>query len=777
MSEPVLLESRPLHAFQLLLQGRVQGVGVRPAIARLAKCHGVTGFVKNITAGVVVHAESNSLAILQQFHTQLQEAIPGQAGLNISDCTATTPLGMSEFSIRTGDSTGPLQVLVPPDLSTCHSCQCEVNDHNDRRHYYPFTSCTACGPRYSIIQSMPYERDSTSMQAFTLCDNCQAEYTDNNDRRFHAQTNACPVCGPRLQGDENATPTSVSGDQVAAALSQAAAIICNGGIVALKGLGGYQLICDATNTGGVERLRTLKRRPTKPLAVMVEWNLTLAANISKESKKILRSQQNPIVLCRNPSIPSLSPSVNPGMSTTGIFLPTTPLHDRLLQRVRRPLVVTSGNIDNEPLAFETEEADNSFGEIADLIVHHNRRILRPVDDSVVRIIANRAVTIRCGRGIAPLPIPVKTTSAILAVGGDQKVAPALSNGVQSVLGPHIGNMSTIAGRERFVREVNSLQSLYRTSAEVIAHDLHPDFFTTQWARQQNKPAIAVQHHHAHVAAGMLEHGLIDSTALGVAFDGTGYGTDGTIWGGEFLRTTATAFERVARLRPLALPGGEIAIRQPWRAAISLLTACNIAIGPTILNRLSLTSDNKAAAVRAIQHIINSPQAVVTSSMGRPFDGVAALVLGQAEATFEGELAMRLEDLCDESCSGQYTLPVVRENDLPQLCWKGLLHTIVRDLTDGVASSTVAMRFHRGIAMAVADVVRQFPLFPVVLAGGCFQNKILTELVYELLADHPSGVYLPGSIPPNDGGLAAGQLLVAAARLEQSRHQTEELTCA
>ncbi len=791
------------------LQGCVQGRGVRPAIVRLAAELQLHGFVANRLGGVEVHVEGDCRSI-GQFAARLQSELPAAADVQQLRRSSSSLLNLPNFEIRTAESTGTVSTFVPQDLAVCPQCINEVADAADRRAGYAFTSCTNCGPRYSIIETMPYERSQTTMRFFELCEDCRAEYTGFDDRRFHAQTNACTDCGPAVWCEDALRPTTACGQD---AIGAAAKMLNDGGIVALKGIGGYQLLCDATNEPAVRRLRDRKRRRSKPLPIMID-----AANVRAEFPAVFVAASNPIVLVASHLIDGLAASVHPNLNTVGVMLPTTPLHWLLLWECGGPLVVTSGNTEGEPLAYENDEAIAELHDVADLFLHHNRAIARPIDDSVVQTSGNRTVTIRAARGIAPLPLDLQTERSILAVGGHQKVAVALSNGKQSVLGPHIGDLDSLAARERFVSHTKSLIKLYGTEPEVIVHDLHPDYFTTRWAAEQPQPTIAVQHHHAHVVSGMLEHGWLDRTVLGVAFDGTGYGTDGTVWGGEFLVATATGFQRVAHLRPFVLPGGELAVRQPWRVALSMLT--DAAGSATTIELLDRQADQVQleSLAKLVERRRSGP---VTTSAGRLFDGVSALLLSLADASFAGEPAMRLEAVCDVSDLLSYSIPITvcREdassnneqgrlglsaanpqfntlwglaaldpshpiaqrladlaNNTLQLDWRPMLVQIVADLDHGVDVGAIAMRFHRSMAGAIVRVVREFVDLPIVLSGGCFQNRVLTDLVGEQLADHSQLVGFPGVIPPNDGGLAAGQLAIAAARLEETQSNLGAAAC-
>lgn len=797
---PVDFDSQITHSARFLLNGTVQGHGVRPAVLRLASRLNIKGHVQNTAAGVSIIAGAAHSEQLIRFEDELKHSLPvgtqiKRLSLERSEAEAAH---FGRFEIRDSQPGGPVATLVPRDMVTCRQCREELISRQDYRSAYAFISCTDCGPRYSITRSMPWDRTKSSMQPYQLCRRCQREFTDANNRRFHAQTIACQTCGPRLtvsRPDAPNIPHAADRQTLreqkttdAAILQAAADVILSGGIVGLKGIGGYQLVCDATNDDAVKRIRAGKQRPTKPLAVMVANLDGWDADLSPPEQSILTSVAGPIVLVQNPKnrvtnagaavtrLPDFSPRIAPGLSSIGIMLPTSPLHELLIRRIARPLVITSGNVDGEPLARTREEAELQLGDFTDLFLHHNREITNSVDDSVVRVINDTIVTVRCARGLAPLPVAVKSATPILAVGGDLKSAVAFSNGTQSVLGPHIGNLSTIGTRQRFASQIKSLQQLYGTKAEVVAHDLHPDYFTTRWAEQQSIPAIAVQHHHAHVVATMAEHKLLNRQVLGVAFDGTGFGPDGTIWGGEFLLATSGSFQRIGRLAPFALPGGDAAVREPWRTAVSLCIATNNQdLAASVEERWRCCGISQKQ-VDSISHLAKASSTPRTSSCGRLFDGIAALVLGISTARYEGEPAMLLEAICDEKEQSSYELLLDDSDSLLNLRWDHLLNQLVQDLSASVDAGIIAMRFHRALAGALAQVAERFPEFPVVLSGGCFQNRILSEIAASRLQHHPGGLYLPGEIPPNDGGLAVGQLAVAAAIFEADRNLAEVPLC-
>lgn len=814
-----------LNAVRIELRGLVQGVGMRPFVARLANELGLCGFVRNDGHGVEVHAEGTSES-LGQFIGRLYSEFPRSARVDSIRQTIATPVRAVDFAIGRSSTSGVIATCVPLDVAMCDSCQTEVLDHNNRRYQYPFTTCTDCGPRFSLIEMLPFDRERTSMRSFTICAECEREYHNPEDRRFHSQTNCCPACGPQIWFEggrgwtefakegpgyrSNLAPTPATRRQNGIdAIRAAAAALRNGLIVAMKGFGGYQLVCDATSQAAVNRLRQRKQRPCKPLAVMVQSieEARRFADVSLSEAKALSSPENPIVLlpCRpdqaksrsgnltslsnhtagTSSIrclvrPTIAPNVNPNLNHVGIMLPTSPLHLLLLKEAGIPCVITSGNRNGEPLAYQNTVAEETLQTVADVWLHHDRSIMMPIDDSVVRVINRQPVTIRAARGVGPMQLNLTSGANILAVGGQQKVALALSSDGQSTLGPYIGDMTSVASRQRFIEHGKATLQLYDAQPTVIVHDMHPDYFTTQWAKDSNTQTIAVQHHHAHIAAGMLEQGWMDDEVLGVAFDGTGQGTDGTIWGGEFLLCTATSFRRVARLRPFPLIGGERAVREPRRIAAALLydAAVDLTLFGALWYQTGRWGQENAcdepswpdfpakSAPNGLLHVGHlSP---MTSSMGRLFDGVASLLLNIDDVSYEGEAAMRLEAVCDIAAEGHYDVPI-DSGEVDELDWRPMIRQIVADVKAGVATRSVAMKFVRGIAMATAAICRRFPNHRLVFSGGCFQNAVLSREITTALTDHPMAVGLPGRIPANDGGLAAGQLAVAAATLAASRN--------
>jgi len=796
-------------AMRLMLCGQVQGIGMRPAIARLADQLGLAGRVWNSTGGVEVHVEGPQL-VVDQFVNELPRRLPTAAVIKSVQSAPGGPVSAKAFEIvpfeidhpplrgswsepgRAHAETGgcktnapdtdtlpkssflafdppggrvyPLKTIVPPDVVACQQCLDEFCDTGDRRHRYPFTSCAECGPRYSIIEAMPFERADTSMSVFPLCPRCEAEYASPADRRFHAQTIACAECGPQIW-IEDAEGKVIA--RASDAIRAAASTIHHGRIVALRGLGGYQVLVDATSPDAVSRLRCRKRRLAKPLAVMVA-SLDAAdeiACLNDTAREVINSRAGPIVIAplRQPAqIASTVMTDHPSASRAmiGLMLPTTPLHHLLLGATGRPLVCTSGNLEGEPISYEPSDASSRLAGVADLWLHHDRPIVRPVDDSVVRVMANRPVVIRSARGFAPRRLELPHSEPSIALGGQQKTAIAISNGEQAVLGPHIGDLDNLATRQRWIEHIDDLSRLYGVTDGGKIADLHPDYFSIQCFSRQGAERSStrlqrVQHHHAHIAAGMLEHGWLDREVLGVAMDGTGYGADGMIWGGEFLRVSPRGFRRVGHLRELALVGGERAIRQPWRVATALVRD---AVGGQAAAALNFQTGNAASLLPVLMRPALAPP---TTSAGRLFDGVAALVLGIEQCDFEGQAAMLLEAACEPTEPDTYPFDI-QDGQTLQLDWRPLIKRVMADRARGVAPSAMAMRFHRGLAVAIFRVARRYESLPVVLGGGVFQNRVLVELLVEMFAEVSQPMRFPVIIPPGDGGLAAGQLAVAAA---------------
>jgi hydrogenase maturation protein HypF len=655
--------------------------------------------------------------------------------------------------------------VIPADLATCAECLGEIQSARQRRYRYPFTNCTNCGPRWSIIEALPYDRPRTSMAAFRMCPDCRAEYGDPTDRRFHAQPIACPKCGPQLQLlDSHGAETAVRDE----ALEQAAGAILSGRILALKGLGGFQLVADATRPESVARLRQRKRRPHKPFAIMLASldEVRCRCEVSDREAQALARHEAPILLLRrleaNGAVDDLTECIAPGNPYLGVMLPYTPLHHLLMAAVGRPIVCTSGNLSEEPMAVTTEEATRRLGAIADLFLVHDRPIVRPVDDSVARITRQGLQLLRRARGYAPLPINLGfELPRVLALGGHLKNTVALGIGRQAIVGGHVGDLESTLSVEVHEQAARDLADFFQVVPEVVACDLHPDYASTRHAErlasQWEVPLVRVQHHHAHVAACMAEHRL-EGPVLGFAWDGTGYGPDGTVWGGEALVCDGPEFRRVAHLRTFALPGGDQAVREPRRSALGLLfeiygdEAAEFA-------RDWFTKRELDTLMVLLDRSLHSPR---TSSTGRLFDAVAALCGLPTRISFEGQAAMALEFAADPEEREAYPLPL-SDATPPVADWEPLVRAVLSDRAAGETVGRISARFHNALAELAATVAQRWGGTEVVLSGGCFQNALLTERVGVRLLQSGFKVYTHFEVPPGDGGIALGQLWIAAKR--------------
>lgn len=757
-----LAETRPLQrtAVRLLLNGGVQGCGLRPRLSRFAVAKGWRGFCRNTPEGVEVFFSAADLTVAEVLEDIAAILPPGFKVLSSRLVQESTEDLSSSFRIEDSLETPLSTAHLPLDVAVCPECLDEVRHPAQRRHEYWLTTCVTCGPRYSLLTGMPYDRARTTLRQFPLCPACQREYQDPSDRRFHAQTIACPNCGPRLWCADSNGKRMESSDLIAGIL----AVLEDGQIVAVRGVGGYQLWGDATSPRAVERLRKRKQRPEKPLAVMcasLEQAEKIAV-IDPAERKSLLAPDNPIVLLslRQPS--PLADAVSREIRTVGIMLPATALHADVVRRFQRPIVATSGNLEGEPLAVEPAEAQRTLGEIADLFVHHDRPIAQPLDDSVVRVIAGRRVTIRAARGLAPLPLPVQGIPPLIALGGHQKNGLAISNGSQSILAPHVGDLELDTTRARWGERLDALQRLYGVTPERYVTDYHPDYYTSRHAEMSACQSVRVWHHHAHVAAAMAEHAWLDREVLGVAFDGTGLGPDGAIWGGEFLRTRVHAFERIGSLRPFQLIGADAASRQLWRSVIAVLNQLGNVPWELVRKRLRIPPDRWNPSVRLQSHSLGSR----TTSAGRLFDAAAAIILGKSEVQSEGFAAMCLESNCCSAVTGEYRFDMT-EGPLWELDWRPAFEHLLQDLIAETPPTDMATRFHRGLANGIVQLSARFGL-PVVLGGGVFQNRFLVEAIADAWPDSGPPLGLPGEIPPNDGGLAVGQLVIAASLLRREK---------
>ncbi|MFH1374907.1 MAG: carbamoyltransferase HypF [bacterium] len=759
-----LQTAAPLTRIRLNIYGTVQGVGFRPFVYRLATELNLTGWVRNSPNGVQVEVEGDGHR-LGQFTDRLQQEKPILSGIDELEVNHLPPTGYTEFIVATSDSSGEIDAVILPDIATCKDCRREIFDPANRRYQYPFTNCTNCGPRYSIIESLPYDRINTTMRRFAMCDECRREYEDPQNRRFHAQPNACPNCGPHLEL-RNRTGRMLAGH--AHALNLVCDLVRKGGILALKGLGGFQLIVDAGNADAVQCLRDRKNRPDKPLALMYP-NLTSVANdceLTLPEKTALTSSASPIVLLKR----KLSPAtmlcrtagiIAPDNPYLGVMLPYTPLHHLLIADLGGPIVATSGNLSDEPICTDEREALHRLRDIADLFLVHDRPIARHVDDSIVRVIADRPVVLRSARGYAPTVIDLsESASDCLAVGAQLKNSIAISKGRRTFVSQHIGDLDSKPAFDAMGRVIGSLISVYNVNPSIVACDLHPDYQSTSFASAVDAPCHPVQHHYAHVLSCMAENHL-EPPVLGVSFDGTGLGTDDTIWGGEFLRVVDDSFERVAHLRCFRLPGGDTAIREPRRAALSLLYEAfgDDAFGMRELSPVkSFTTEELRILRTVLSRGVNAP---FTSSAGRLFDAVSSLVGLCHKMSFEGQAAMLLEFAAESIESADtYEFSLETRSSPYVLDWEPMLRQICSDLRVSAAPAIIAAKFHNTLAGMIAEIATRSGETRIALTGGCFQNKYLTERALAYL--HRSGleVFRHGRVPPNDGGIALGQIMAA-----------------
>ena len=745
----------------------MQGVGYRPWVYQLARGLGIGGRVWNHSRGVSIEAHGSEDA-LQHFAATLRSEGPPAARVQAVVCTGIAYQDGATFAIVESEASGEQRVSIPADLATCDDCLRELFDPADRRYHYPFINCTNCGPRYSIVTGAPYDRPKTSMAPFAMCARCREEYDSPDDRRFHAQPNACPTCGPRItvvapEGQELPIPEPIR---------FAARALRAGMIVALKGLGGFHLACDATSRSAIKRLRERKRRETKPFAVMVRDldQAETVALLTDEERRLLVSIERPIVLARGREEPLV-----------GLFLPYTPLHHLLLHDAGVPLVMTSGNVSDEPMVTTNEDALAQLGDVADVFLLHDREIVTRVDDSVVRVISRAPVLLRRARGFVPRPIETARAFAepILACGAHLKNTFCIAAGNHAFLGPHIGDLESVATLQAYETAIERMQEFVGVTPRVLAHDLHPDYFSTRYAlAQEGVDTIGVQHHHAHVASVMAEHGL-EGPVIGIAYDGTGFGTDGTSWGGELLVADYRGFERFATFRPIALAGGDQAIRQPWRVALALLDDAFDGEAPLqLLPFFRALPPHEIAAVRRM--IARNFNAAPARGVGRYFDAVGALVLNMPVARYEGEVAFQWNLVAGEAERGRYPV-VIRDGVAPwEIDPRPIVRGVFDDLFAHCTPATISARFHNTLAAATIELARAalslYGDMPVVLSGGCFQNARLAESITGALRPDVR-VFMNRDVPPGDGGIALGQAFVADAKLREGAIGEEALACA
>jgi hydrogenase maturation protein HypF len=775
---------------KIIIRGSVQGVGFRPFIYRLATQLKLQGWVLNSPQGVLIEVEGKE-ENLNTFLLHLDKEKPPRSIIQSLEFSLLDPVGFNSFEIRKSEATGEKKALVLPKIATCSDCREEVFDSANCRFLYPFTNCTNCGPRFTIIEALPYDRQNTSLKIFKMCPECRNEYEEPQNRRFHAEPNACSACGPTL---ELWTPKREPIAKGHRALLKAAEAVRGGKILALKGLGGFHLIVDAGNEKAVIKLRERKGREEKPFALMFPSLDTVKkyCEVSPFEERLLRSPESPIVLLkRSPTgvqqtgplaargklramNKKIAPSVAPHNPYLGVMLLYTPLHHLLMQELGFPVVATSGNLTDEPIVIDEKEALIRLQGIADLFLVHNRPIIRHVDDSIARVILGRELLLRRARGYAPLPIrPVQTPHRvllpkILAVGAHLKNTIAISLEDQIFISQHIGDLETQEAYEAFQRVIRDFQRLYEFEPEGIACNMHPDFLSTKYAKSLSLPVIEIQYHHAHVAACMAENGL-EGPVLGVSWDGTGYGTDGTIWGGEFLWADYISFQRVYHFRTFRLPGGEKAIHEPRRTALGILyelfgeemvraTHASPLHGKKEIPFLRTFCEEEPRIFgQMIRKGINSP---LTSSAGRIFDAVATLINLRQRVSFEGQAAMELEYVTREGINSSYPFEITNHEIID---WAPMILALLEDLQKGVSKDVMRTKFHNTLSEIIPQVAHLMGMEKVVLTGGVFQNRYLTGRTWRRLEEEGFKPYIHQRVPPNDGGISFGQVMIVASR--------------
>ena len=782
---------------QIHITGIVQGVGFRPFVYRRALEHELKGFILNTSAGVDIVIEGKQIEI-DDFLNELYGNAPPLARIDEITIEQCSPTGFISFDIQQSHAIPDAFQPVSPDVSICQDCLNELFDRNDRRYLYPFINCTNCGPRFTIIEDIPYDRPFTTMSGFKMCPECQAEYDDPLDRRFHAQPVACPKCGPHtwVETSSNAksSTTSISNDRSLAAVLEARSLLNHGKILGIKGLGGFHLACDALNPGAVIELRNRKLRVDKPFAVMILDVETVRDHcyVNENERTLLESVERPIVLLKRRPESTIADSIAPYQSTVGIMLPYTPLHYMLFNELpgeAKPinankqlsvLVMTSGNISEEPIAINNREARTRLATLADAFLMHDRPIFTRCDDSVVRVflkpdepsskknVDNATYPLRRSRGYAPFPVHLSWNSPPLtAVGGELKNTFCIARDRYAFLSQHIGDLENYETLNSFEKSVRHYEHLFRIQPEFIAHDLHPDYLATRYAIERSEkediPSIGIQHHHAHIAACMAEHELEDEKpVIGVVFDGTGYGTDGAIWGGEFFLSKYSTYQRVAHLQYIPLPGGDTAIRKPARIALAYLWQAGIEWNLDLPSVDALRTEERQVLRSQLEQRINSPN---TSSMGRLFDAIASLIGIRQIVNYEAQAAIELEANVEPSEESSYCFELTSSTELMTVDPTQIIHSVIHDIRAGITPAIISTRFHNSVASMVLEVCTRvrtdFGCSRVVLSGGVWQNIVLLSKTYQLLEKSGFQIHIHRQVPSNDGGIALGQAVITA----------------
>lgn len=739
---------------KIYIKGAVQGVGFRPFIFKLANSIGVKGYVLNTPQGVIIEAEGEP-ELLEIFIERIKKEKPPVSLIQNIVIEEQKPANYSDFKIKQSDISGSPNAIVLPDIAACSECRDEIFNPENRRYLYPFTNCTNCGPRYSIIESLPYDRARTTMKNFVMCPECKAEYENPNDRRFHAQPNACPACGPNVElWNSSGEKLSQKND----AVLETANAVREGKILAVKGLGGFHLVVDAMNSDAIRRLRKRKNREEKPFALMYPDLMSVKRDcrLSREEEDLLLSAQSPIVLLKKKENCKISSGVAPLNPNLGIMLPYTPLHYILMHYLNTPVVATSGNLAEEPICIDEAEVLVRLKGIADLLLVHNRPIYRHVDDSIARIIINQKVLLRRARGFAPMPVITDNGNSrhILSVGGHLKNTISVSKGNEVFISQHIGDLETEESYNSFINTIEKFKDIYKIVPENIACDMHPDYISAKYVKEKYSNVTCVQHHESHILSVIAEN-EINEPVLGVAWDGAGFGTDKTIWGGEFFLTGKDGFRRVAHLKKFGLPGGESSFRQIYKSALGILYEIYRDDSAKYLPG-DVPEKERKILLRMLMNNLNTP---LCSSVGRLFDAVASIINARQKVNFEGQAAMELEFLLvGIDSDDSYDMEINKdEKNILIINWSPMIRQIIRDNEKGISKKIISMKFHNALVNSIVEIAKLIEEKNVILSGGCFQNKYLLEKSIMKLKESGFCVYWNKEVPANDGGISLGQI--------------------
>ena len=750
--------------FQILIQGAVQGVGFRPFIYKLADELNLKGIISNTVKGVHIDIEGDEL-LLNEFVKRIKTDKPKLSHITAFEIIRLEVNNYDDFKIIGSDSLGDPEAIILPDIAVCDECLAEMFDPNNRRYHYPFINCTNCGPRYSIIESLPYDRPNTSMKIFLMCDECKEEYENPLDRRFHAQPIACPNCGPKLQLLDQKGNFLCENE---IAIYEIVNKILAGKIIALKGLGGFHLIVDAENDEAVRKLRERKHRDEKPFALMFPSLETVkkVCNVSPFEEQALKSPESPIVLVKKKNnfnfhktnhCIKISELVAPGNPYLGVMLPYTPLHHLIIKEIKKPIIATSGNISEEPMCIDNDEAIDRLSAIADYFLIHNRPIIRPVDDSVVRIVKDELMILRRARGYAPLPLTIRYAAEedFVCVGGHLKNSVSVKKGNEVFISQHIGDLENTEAEKYFGNTISDLNEMYKVNPSYFIHDLHPDYSSTKFCITQNVKTISVQHHLAHISA-CYEENKLENDCFAVCWDGTGYGTDGSIWGGEFFIFNLESFTRVAHFRQFRIPGGDAAIKDARRSLAGILFEIFGRNIPLMKINSEINRDELHLFIQMLDKNINC---FTTSSVGRLFDAVSSLLNICTKSRYEGQAAMMLEFSADKKITAHYDFNFA-ENSILIVDWQPIFEQIFKDISARIDVPVIAAKFHNTLIEIIITLSKRIGLKDVLLSGGCFQNMFLLERTIDRLLDKGFNPHWNKMVPTNDGGISFGQAVIA-----------------